>query len=447
MRDLSYTLIWIVLLPAIFMSAYVGALLWIWIALLSPNELLYGVVAEMPFNKIIAVATLFTIFASQEKKDFYADATTGLLVLFGLIATISWMNALTSTSVTDDLYFKLLKEIVLALVIMLVMTTRRRIHLAVFVIVVSLGFIGVKEGLIYALTVGGHKVTGTAAVGDNNSLASALLMIVPLLYYLFRYSAVRLVRVGMMTALVLCTLAVVATASRGGFLGLLVLALFAIKNSRNKVGGVLLVVVIGAVIYFTAPDAWFSRVKTIDAAASDDSFMGRVIAWKVSWLIAMDRPLFGGGFHAVQQWPVWNAFVPHINELDLIKTPPPADSYPHAAHSIWFEVLGDLGFIGLAVFVALLLLMAWNTSRIYHATKRNPEMHWAADLARMFQISLVTYMVTASALSMGYFELIYILIALVSRLRRIADASLARTDSVISRRLAAHALTHEGIPA
>ena len=446
MRDLSFALIWLVLLPATFVAPYVGVELWIWIALLSPNELLYGAIAQIPFNKIIAIATLFMVVASREKKDFYVDKTTVILGLFAVVGSISWMTALSSTPITDDLYLKLLKEIVLAITIMAVMTTRSRIHLTIFIVVISMGFTGVKEGLIYALTVGGHKVLGTGAVGDNNSLAAAILMIVPLEYYLYSYSKVRLVRIGMVAALVLSVLAVVATGSRGGFLGLVVLGMFSIKNSRNKAAGILLVALLSGIIYFTAPDAWFNRVHTIDEAGSDGSFMGRVTAWKISWLIAMDRPLFGGGFHAVQQWPVWNAMVPRLDALSFIATPP-LDGYPHAAHSVWFEVLGDLGFVGLAVFMAMLAMMVWDLRYIYRRTRRNPSMQWAGDLARMLQISLATYAVTASALSMGYFELVYMLVAIVSRLRRIVDADSPELAGAATKRLPARTSARLSVPA
>ena len=135
---------------------------------------------------------------------------------------------------------------------------------------------------------------GTGSVGDNNSLATALLMTVPLIYYLARHSAVRAVRIGLLAALALALVTVVATYSRGGFVGLLVLGGFLVKNSRNKLGSLVLVVLAGTLTYAFAPESWFERLNTIGDASNDGSFMGRVVAWKISWLIAMDHPLFGG---------------------------------------------------------------------------------------------------------------------------------------------------------
>lgn len=64
MRDAGFFFIWLVLLPISFYSAHIGVLLWIWIALLSPNELLYGVMAGVPFNKIVAGSTVMLLMVS-----------------------------------------------------------------------------------------------------------------------------------------------------------------------------------------------------------------------------------------------------------------------------------------------------------------------------------------------------------------------------------------------
>ncbi len=420
-----FAFVWTALLPVSLMSAHVGVLLWVWVALLSPNELLMGFMAGVPFNKVVALTTLLLFFVSRERKEPYLDATMLLLLLLALSATVSWRIGLVSTDAGDELYQKLIKDIVLAFMIVSVMVTRHRVHLLVLAVVMSLGFLAVKEGLISLLTVGGHKIIGSGSIGDNNSLATALLMVIPLTWYLARHAAVRLVRFSLYCVLGLSVVTVVMTFSRGGFVGLLVLALFMVaKSGGSKLRTLALVVGVGALIYALAPDSWFERLNTIKDADNDGSFMGRVVAWKMSWLIAMSRPFFGGGMHAVQHIEVWSAYKPLLPTLDFVQTPP-ADTVPHAAHSIYFEVLGDLGFVGLALFLAIVLGAIWNCRWIVRHARRSPSLRWAADLASMAQISLVIYLVTGAALSMAYFELLYVMLAVVSRCRRIVRATLA----------------------
>ena len=146
MRDLLFAFVWMALLPLSLMSAHVGVLLWVWVALLSPNELLYGFLAGVPFNKIVALSTFVMMLVSREKKDFYLDATLVLLLCLAVSATISWSIGLVSGPDVDDLYQKLIKEVVLAVIITGVMTTRHRLNLLVFTIVASLAFPGSQGG-------------------------------------------------------------------------------------------------------------------------------------------------------------------------------------------------------------------------------------------------------------------------------------------------------------
>lgn len=413
-----FAVVWIIGLPLSFVSASSGLLLWVWVALLSPNELLYGFMAGVPFNKLVALSTFGAVVLSQEKKAFYVDVQIVLTILFGLIMTCSWLNAIVPSDDGTDLWEKVLKVQVLALLITGIMTTRLRLHLLALAVVTSLAFLGVKEGLIALLTAGGHKIIGTGSVGDNNSLATALLMIVPLAFYLARYSAIRVIRLGMLAVLALSVVTVIMTYSRGGLLGLLVVAAFMVKNSRSKFASIAMVLIGAGLVYAFAPDSWFERIGTVETAANDDgSFLGRVVAWKMSTLIAFAHPIFGGGPHAVQRFQVWSEFRPYIDSVNFFPTPPP-DVVPHAAHSSYFEVFGDLGFSGLIVFLSLLACAFWQLFRIRRMAKSRPDLRWAADLAGMLQISMAAYVVTTALLSMAYFELFWILIAMISRCHR-----------------------------
>lgn len=172
MRDAWFALTWMLLLPMTVMSAHVGVLLWIWVALMSPGEILYGVMAGVPFNKIVAIITIISVPINMEKKEFYLDELAIVILLFTVAATISWFAAIVPGTDTDLLYQKLLKEIVLFFAITSVMLTRNRIHLVLVIIALSIGFFSVKEGLIFALTAGGHIILGSGAIGDNNALAA-----------------------------------------------------------------------------------------------------------------------------------------------------------------------------------------------------------------------------------------------------------------------------------
>src|SRR5260370_23590782 len=93
MRDLVILIAWAALLPFSIARPYVGALIWAWTALLSPNYYLYGFMSGVQFNKIISVVTLIVTFLSKEPKKLYPDATLYLITALFLLVTISCLLA------------------------------------------------------------------------------------------------------------------------------------------------------------------------------------------------------------------------------------------------------------------------------------------------------------------------------------------------------------------
>jgi putative inorganic carbon (hco3(-)) transporter len=107
----------------------------------------------------------------------------------------------------------------------------------------------------------------------------------------------------------------------------------------------------------------------------------------------------GGGLHT---------FTP---ELFRVYAPNP-DKF-HDAHSIFFEVLGEQGYVGLVLFLLMGLLTLLLASRTIRLAKGREDLQWAALLAGMLQVSLVGYVVGGLFLGLAYFDLPYSLLALV----------------------------------
>jgi probable O-glycosylation ligase (exosortase A-associated) len=430
MRDLLLALFWSAAIPLSFISPAAGVAFWIWDALLSPTELAYSFMASIPTNKLVAIATLFGLTTKKDKRDVYLDQTGIVLIALSVSVTISWATAINYSDDDINLYLKVIKEIVLAFVVMYLVRGQRWIHICTFMIVVAISFLGVKEGLISLLTVGGHKIIGSRAIGDNNQLAAALIVIIPLLLFLYRQVKGRFVRICLIAAMFLDIITVIMTFSRGGFVGLICLGLLHLMGSKHRIRTFLIIASLAAALYGLAPDAWFSRVDTINDAYDDSSFMGRVIAWKISWLIAENNPFFGGGMHAVQHGMVWYLYSFQLPELAWIPTPPP-DMLPHAAHSIVFEILGDLGFVGLTLYTLLFVISYLKLRKTRRVAHNKPELEWAGDLAGSLRFSLILYLVTGILLSVGYFELLFVLFALSSRcLRTATQMAAVRTEPI-----------------
>jgi probable O-glycosylation ligase (exosortase A-associated) len=155
-------------------------------------------------------------------------------------------------------------------------------------------------------------------------------------------------------------------------------------------------------------------MATIQSYNGDQSFEGREAAWRTSINIAKARPLVGGGFRAVE-----------LDQVAQKYHSPGSLETGRAAHSIYFEVLGDTGFVGFALYL-LILLSAWlNTTLVLGATRDRPDLQWAHLLARMLQVSMVGLLVGGAALSMAYYDGFLLMLALTASLLHVVRGSAA----------------------
>ena len=185
--------------------------------------------------------------------------------------------------------------------------------------------------------------------------------------------------------------------SRGALVALVLTgALFWLK-SRNKLSTGLLIAMAVLVAASIMPEQWYARMNTIGAYDLDNSALGRINAWWTAWNVANDR-LFGGGFEMWQD-PVFDTFAPVRDDV-------------HDAHSIYFKVLGEHGYVGLFLFL-LLLAMTWLKCReVTRIAKNRPDVLWARDLAAMLQVTMVAYLSGGAFLGLSYFDYIYHVVAI-----------------------------------
>lgn len=398
-RDITLTLFIISVLPFALSRPYVGVLLWTWIGTMNPHKLCWGFAYNMPFGMMSGIATLIALAVSREPKKLPMQPPVVAFIVLMVWMAITTAAALNSTVALRE-WEKVFTIQVFILVTIMVMQSRERIQALVWVVTLSLAFFGVKGGA-YMLTGGGGMVLGPPGgfTQGNTEISLALTMIVPLLWYLTLQSTHPWVRLGLKLSIMLCAVAVLGSYSRGGLVAILGMTLFLWLKSRKKVAITLILMMMVPAVLTMMPDAWFRKMATIETYQQDTSAMGRINAWSFATNLAQDRPLTGGGFGAFTK------------ENFLKYAPEPTDF--HDAHSIWFEMLGEQGFIGLALF-GLIWLLSWRTgSRIIRLTRERDDLRWARDLAAMIQVSLVGYFVGGSFLGLAYWDFPYVLMALL----------------------------------
>lgn len=396
MRDIAVTALIFGLLPFVLKQPWIGVLLWLWVSIMNPQHFAFGFALTVPFAAIIAVVTLISIVTSKGKVRLPMNATTILLILFPIWMCVTFAFALEHQDEGFKRWEEVMKIFFFILVSASLITARKHVEWMIWVIVISVGFFGVKGGLFTILSGGTSRVygpPGNSFMSDNNAISIALVMTIPLMYFLRSTVASKWIKLGLMGAMGLSAMAILGSHSRGALLAVSAMLIFLwLKSQKKFVFGVLLVAMIPVAIGFM-PENWTQRMRTIEDYKEDGSALGRINAWHMAFNVANDRPLVGGGF-----------------ELYTPKTfaryaPDPTDV--HAAHSIYFQMLGEHGYVGLVLFLSIGFVGWLNASRIIKLGRQNPDNKWDADLARAVQVSLIGYGVGGLFVNIGYWEIQY----------------------------------------
>jgi len=339
MRDILLTMIVIGALPAMVYLPFVGLLFWMWLGFMNPHRLTWGFAFDFPFVQAAAIATVLGLIVSKEPRRFPWNPVTLIWAVLILWTTVTTIFAL-SPDMAWPAWWQFLKIQAMVTVMLLLLDSRHRLWLATLVIAGSICFYGVKGGIFTLLTGGQHMVLGPrrSFIGGNTEVAFAIVIALPLLWWVRTQLTQRWLRVAIAVAFALSVIAVLGSYSRGAVLAVSAMLGFLWLRSSGK----LLTGAVGAAALLIGlslmPEKWFDRMGTIGGEL-DRSEQGRINAWWFAFRLANDRPLIGGGFRA---------FSPeHFQRYA------PDPEFFRDAHSIFFEVLGEHGYMGLVLFVLL----------------------------------------------------------------------------------------------
>ena len=403
MRDIALFVFIFGMLPVILWQPHYGALMFAWVSMMNPHRLAFGFAHDFQFAAVIAWTTLFATAIYRHRKPFPWGPIPALIVLFVAWMTLTSFFAMGHPDEVYAAWLRVFKIHLMLLVTLVLIRGREHIDQLVWVMVVSIGFFGIKGGLFTIMRGGGERVYGPpgGVIENNNELALALVMIVPLMYYLMTAAKRKAVRYGLIGAMILCAFSIVGSHSRGAFLAIVAAtAVLALKSRHRVVLGVLGTMGLLGVFAFM-PAHWWARMHSMEAGdALDWSAVSRMHTWQALWNMALDNPVTGAGFDTA---------LPQI----FARYGPVPGMLAYSPHSIYFQALGEHGFVGLAIFLALILVSWRKATTVAQACRKTPGMEWGDPLMRMVQVSILGFLVGGAFLTLLHFDLPYYLFGLV----------------------------------
>jgi probable O-glycosylation ligase (exosortase A-associated) len=427
MKDIIFLLLFLPLVILALRNPFLGLCGWIWTVMAIPKNMLWGFSSDIRFTYILALATIIGMFF--DKDPLRKSPINGIFLLMLLLlfqTALSNTFTLGASEASWEVWADFFKGVLFSGLALMLLTTKNRIETFLISLLLGIGFNIFFEGLKFLVTAGSYKIVGipNSMMTDNNLFALAILMVIPLYLYIIPQLKHKYMKLGFTGLAGLAAVCVIGSFSRGGFIGLLIVGWQVFLKVKRKFVFILFCMIFVSSALYIASDKWTDRMQTIEHAEEDSSFIGRVTAWKLATLAAIDNPLLGAGQDSMQHAHVWIYYYQDIDKFNFITDKNSPIEKPKAAHSIYFQILGDAGFVGLIIFL-LIIFKAFFLSR---RLARQGKVGWIKNLAKSINTTLIVFVVSGGLLSMAYYDLLYVLIALIVSLKTLDETIIGRED-------------------
>jgi putative inorganic carbon (hco3(-)) transporter len=379
-----------------------------------PYELIPALSGFKTMAFYVGIVTLAVYFVTQLALEGNLTARpreVNMVLLLGVAGLLSIPLAIDPSEAWTTFSEFLIKTILIFIVLVNVLRTEMRIKLLIYLaLAVSIYLCyhvindyrsGVfKLGLAETST---QRVEGAikGLFDNSNDLALHLVTMVPLAFVLGLENKNPLRKIVFWGTTLLMIASIIITFSRGGFIGLIVMALVLVRKIGRRNKSMAMAALVLGVVFFlaVAPGAYAGRLATIFDSASDitGSSSQRTVVLKRSILVALRYPLFGVGLGCFH----------HKSEQEL------------GTHNAYTQVASEMG---IAAMVFYIIFMVHPLRKLRMMEREMFDRHENSRfyyLAIGLQASLIGYMVSSFFAAVAYQWYIYYLVAYAIALRRI----------------------------
>ncbi len=418
MRDLAFIAFLLAFFGMGFRRPFLLVLVYVYIDIVSPQRLTYLLLNTIPISLIAVALAVGGWVLADDKRDTRVGARSVLIVVLMIYCWITTLGADFPVEAKEK-WDWVWKALIFAAFLPLTLRTRLRIEALLVFMVLSASSIIIVGG-IKTIASGGGGYGQLNLMVDNNSglyegstISAVAIAIIPVIFWFMGYGTIfkRDWRMkGFCLALVFsCLLIPVGTSTRTGLLCIGLLAVLSLRAVKRKGLYLAALAALGVIAVPFLPSTFTNRMNTIKTYQADESASTRLAVWRWTIDYAKEHP-FGGGF---------NAFLGNHIRYDLktaeggaitAGTTVEVDK-ARAYHSAYFEMLGEQGYPGLALWLAINLIGVVRME-VLRRRYRDPdgELAWAGPLAAALQSGHLVYLLGAAFIAIAFQPFIYMLI-------------------------------------
>ncbi|MDD3797648.1 MAG: putative O-glycosylation ligase, exosortase A system-associated [Novosphingobium sp.] len=406
-----------------FKRPFLWVLAYIYVDLFAPQRIGWAILPHIPLSLIMFAAAFGGWLVLDNKAGSRFSFRQGLiLALLALCAlSLTWADFPVEAAEKWDWVWK---SLVFAIFLPLTLTNRLRLEGVALFMVLSVGAIAIDGGIKTVMGGGGYGTLSLFGVSDDSgiyegsTLSTAVIAIIPLIVWLARFGTVfrpsRAVTLFAAALVFACLLIPVGTSTRTGLLCIIALGGLVMRTARHRVllGAIGAFAVVIAIPFL--PQSFTQRMSTIETYHGDQSASTRLAVWKWTLDRSREKP-FGGGFDAY----LANSFTYQMKSADsegsttVVRTEEVTEK-GRAYHSAYFEMLGEQGWPGLAIWLLFHVLGLFQMERIRHRFRTSEDYgeRRLGQLANALQQGHLVYMVGALFTGVAYQPFIYLIASL-----------------------------------
>lgn len=406
---------------------FLWVLFYVYIDILVPQKIGFGIIQSIPLSLIAFGAAFGGWLLLDRKQGITFTFRQALMILLLIYCGWTTQNA----DFPDNAVTKwewVWKALLFGIFLPLTLTTRLRLEALGITIVLSLGAIAIATGMKTALGGGGYDiikffVNENFGLYESSTLATMAIAIIPLIVWFAFHGTIFKPdwRVKLFAAALIfsCLLIPIGTHARTGLVCIAVLALLILRDVKHRAAFIALGAACSVIALPFLPQSYYERMATITQPSGDQSASTRIAVWKWTLDYAQHNPT-GGGFDAYMgnkityEMPVTDVSN-NTTQIEFEKVTDEARAY----HSAIFEMLGEQGYPGLAIWLLLHGLGIWHMEHIRKRWRGRTGKGetWQAPLAQALQCAGIIYLVGASFQAVAFQPLMIILIAMQIGLR------------------------------
>ena len=419
MRDLAFIAFLAALLATGFRRPFLFVLAYAYIDIVSPQRLTYLLLNSVPISMLAVALAVAGWLAFDDKKDVRVAPRQFLIVLLLGYCLYTTLHADFPIEAKDKWEW-VWKALAFAAFLPLTLRTRLRIESLLLFMVLSAASIIIVGGIKTLGSGGGYgelnlMVTNNSGLYEGSTISTVAIAIIPLIVWFTRHGTIFApdwrVKAFSYALIFACLLIPIGTSTRTGLLCIGLLALLMIRDTRRKFVYLAALGGLGLAAVPFLPSAFTERMETIKTYQADASASTRIAVWKWTMDYVKTRPL-GGGFEAYRQNQIRYEKVAIQEDGGQAKVDRSLEvDKARAYHSAYFEMLGEQGYPGLAIWL-LINLAGLFRMEVLRRRYRKPEpgQEWIAPLASALQSAHIIYLLGAVFIAIAFQPFVYMLI-------------------------------------